>query len=235
MLSQLAIRTMSKARYSTEDIGHFGLGFRRYSHFTSPIRRYPDMMAHRLLQHYLSKGKPEAREPLEEQCKHASAREKMASDAERASIKYKQVEFMSRMDTDKTFEGVISGVTEFGIFVEITENNCEGLVRMQDLSDDFYEYDKDNFRIVGQRSKKMYTFGDPVVVRVKETNLARRSMDYILVSDKAGRVTDAGNKNASRSGRDRRSSQVSAGRKLGGGRNGAAAKGENRRGGRGRR
>ncbi len=235
MLSQLAIRTMSKARYSTEDIGHFGLGFRRYSHFTSPIRRYPDMMAHRLLQHYLSKGKPEAREPLEEQCKHASAREKMASDAERASIKYKQVEFMSRMDTDKTFEGVISGVTEFGIFVEITENNCEGLVRMQDLSDDFYEYDKDNFRIVGQRSKKMYTFGDPVVVRVKETNLARRSMDYILVSDKAGRVTDAGNKNASRSNRDRRSAQVSAGRQSGGGRNGAAAKGENRRGGRGRR
>jgi ribonuclease R len=212
MLSQLAIRTMSKARYSTEDIGHFGLGFRRYSHFTSPIRRYPDMMAHRLLQHYLSKGKPEAREPLEEQCKHASAR-----------------------DTEKTFEGVISGVTEFGIFVEITENNCEGLVRMQDLNDDFYEYDKDNFRIVGQRSKKMYTFGDPVVVRVKETNLARRSMDYILVSDKAGRVTDAGNKNASRSGRDRRSEQVSAGRKSSGGRDGAAAKGENRRGGRGRR
>ncbi|QJD78206.1 ribonuclease R [Spirosoma rhododendri] len=237
MLSQLAIRTMSKARYSVEDIGHFGLGFRRYSHFTSPIRRYPDMMAHRLLQHYLDKGKPEAREPLEEQCKHASAREKMASDAERASIKYKQVEFMSRMDAEKTFEGVISGVTEFGIFVEITENNCEGLVRMQDLNDDFYEYDKDNFRIVGQRTKKMYTFGDPVVVRVKETNLARRSMDYTLVSDKAGRVTDAGNQHKSNSSRDRRSSQVSASRKASGGRRneGAAAKGENRRGGRGRR
>lgn len=236
MLSQLAVRTMSKARYSTEDLGHFGLAFRRYSHFTSPIRRYPDMMAHRLLQHYLDKGKPAERDPLEEQCKHASAREKMASDAERASIKYKQVEFMSRMPADQTFAGVISGVTEFGIFVEITENNCEGLVRMQDLSDDFYEFDKENYRIIGQRHKKMYTFGDAVEVRVKETNLARRSMDFALVSDKAGRATDAG---ASRSGRrdgDRRSSSSGA-RSASMRRNseGPSAKGENRRGGRGRR
>ena len=116
MLSQLAVRTMSKVRYSTEDLGHFGLSFERYSHFTSPIRRYPDMMAHRLLQHYLDKGKPVEREPVEEQCRHASAREKMASDAERASIKYKQVEFMSLMDPNRTFTGVISGVTDFGIF-----------------------------------------------------------------------------------------------------------------------
>ena len=255
MLSQLAVRTMSKARYSTEDLGHFGLAFRRYSHFTSPIRRYPDMMAHRLLQHYLDKGKPEDRDPLEEQCKHASAREKMASDAERASIKYKQVEFMSRMDPNRTFEGVISGVTEFGIFVEITENNCEGLVRMQDLSNDFYEYDKVNYRIVGSRTKKMYTFGDSVVVRVKETNLARRSMDFALVSDKAGHVTDSGD-----SGRSGRSGSGSGRRDGGGSRSGksprstpsdsrstgsgsskpkrtegTAPKGENRRGGRGKR
>ena len=261
MLSQLAVRTMSKARYSTEDLGHFGLAFRRYSHFTSPIRRYPDMMAHRLLQHYLDKGKPVDRDPLEDQCKHASAREKMATDAERASIKYKQVEFMSRMDPNRTFEGVISGVTEFGIFVEITENNCEGLVRMQDLSNDFYEYDKENYRIIGSRTKKMYTFGDQVVVRVKETNLGRRSMDFALVSDKAGHVTDSGSNgrssrsgsgrrdsgsrlessrsDSSRSGAPARSSSSSSSRSGSGAKpkrtEGTAPKGENRRGGRGRR
>lgn len=237
MLQQLAVRTMSKARYSTDDIGHFGLAFRRYSHFTSPIRRYPDMMAHRLLQHYLDRGKPAERDPLEEQCKHASAREKMAADAERASIKYKQVEFMSRMETDRTFEGVISGVTEFGIFVEITENSCEGLVRMQDLSDDFYEFDKDNYRIIGNRHKKMYTFGDQVEVKVKETNLARRSMDFVLVSDKAGRVVES--KPSRRSGRrsEERSSTNASSKRSGSSsrKEGPAAKGQNRRGGRGRR
>ncbi len=244
MLQQLAVRTMSKARYSTEDLGHFGLAFRRYSHFTSPIRRYPDMMAHRLLQHYLDKGKPADRDPLEDQCKHASAREKMAADAERASTKYKQVEFMSRMDPNRTFEGVISGVTEFGIFVEITENNCEGLIRMQDLSDDFYDFDKENYRIIGQRSKKMYTFGDQVVVRVKETNLARRSMDFALVSDNAGRATDVGSVRSGSGRRRNESGSSSAGgsrssssrRGNSSGRKDAPApKGENRRGGKGRR
>ena len=244
MLQQLAVRTMSKARYSTEDLGHFGLAFKRYSHFTSPIRRYPDMMAHRLLQHYLDKGKPADREEYEEKCRHSSERERMASEAERASIKYKQVEFMSRMAPDQVFEGVISGVTEFGIFVEISENSCEGLVRMQDLSDDFYEFDKDNYRIVGQRHKKMYTFGDPVVIRVKETNLARRSIDFALVSDKAGQVSAS---SVGRSNPDRRSDSRSS--RSGSSRSdlstkrgstpkrskGTAAKGENRRGGRGRR
>ncbi len=241
MLQQLAVRTMSKARYSTEDLGHFGLAFRRYSHFTSPIRRYPDMMAHRLLQHYLDKGKPADRDEYEDKCRHSSERERMASDAERASIKYKQVEFMSRMAPDQAFEGVISGVTEFGIFVEITENSCEGLVRMQDLSDDFYEFDKDNYRIIGQRTKKMYTFGDSVVVRVKETNLARRSMDFALVSDNAGRATDSGTSHRSgrsddsrRSGGSRGASSARQGSSSKG-KEGAAAKGENRRGGRGRR
>ena len=244
MLQQLAVRTMSKARYSTEDLGHFGLAFRRYSHFTSPIRRYPDMMAHRLLQHYLDKGKPADREEYEEKCRHSSERERMATEAERASIKYKQVEFMSRMAPDQVFEGVISGVTEFGIFVEITENSCEGLVRMQDLSDDYYEFDKDNYRIVGQRTKKMYTFGDPVVVRVKETNLARRSMDFALVSDKANRATDSGfDRSGSGQRADSRSSRSSGSRSASSARSTArsgrqqspAAKGENRRGGRGKR
>ena len=191
MLSQLAVRTMSKARYSTEDLGHFGLAFARYSHFTSPIRRYPDMMAHRLLQHYIDKGRSVDREALEGRCKHSSDREKVATEAERASIKYKQVEFMSRMPKDTEFAGVIAGVTEFGFFVEIPENSCEGLVRMQDLTDDFYEYDKDNYRIIGRKARKMYTFGDAVTVRVKEANLARRSIDFALVSDNA-KTAEAG-------------------------------------------
>ena len=234
MLSQLAVRTMSKARYSTDDLGHFGLAFERYSHFTSPIRRYPDMMAHRLLQHYLDKGKPVEREPVEQQCQHASAREKMASDAERASIKYKQVEFMSLMDPERTFAGVISGVTEFGIFVEITENSCEGLVRMQDLSDDFYEFDKENYRIIGQRTKKMYTFGDVVEVRVKETNLARRSMDFALVGGNTSRAkTSDFNRSRSVGRTEARSS--SRGKSGSGQSKEPAAKGQNRRGGRGKR
>ncbi|MFC5411323.1 ribonuclease R [Larkinella bovis] len=183
-LQQLAIRTMAKARYSTEDIGHFGLAFRRYSHFTSPIRRYPDMMAHRLLQHYLNGGKSVDREEFEARCKHSSDRERVAVEAERASIKYKQVEFMSRMDRDQPFQGVITGVTDFGFFVEITETSAEGLVRMTDLEDDFYEFDKDNYRLIGKRNKKIFAFGDAVTVRVKEANLARRSLDLWLVEDK---------------------------------------------------
>ncbi|WP_460985366.1 ribonuclease R [Spirosoma fluminis] len=244
MLQQLAVRTMSKARYSTEDLGHFGLAFRRYSHFTSPIRRYPDMMAHRLLQHYLDHGKPADREEYEERCRHSSERERMAAEAERASIKYKQVEFMSRMPHDRTFEGVISGVTEFGFFVEITENSCEGLVRMQDLSDDYYEFDKDNYRIIGQRTKKMYTFGDQVEVRVKETNLSRRSMDFALVGDKAARrqADDefsgrSGRRDSQRGSRSAKTNSASSSRRGSSSsrRDAPAAKGENRRGGRGRR
>ncbi|GAB3932737.1 ribonuclease R [Larkinella terrae] len=183
-LQQLAIRTMAKARYSTEDIGHFGLSFRRYSHFTSPIRRYPDMMAHRLLQHYLDGGKSVDKEEYEAKCKHSSDRERVAVEAERASIKYKQVEFMNRMDQDQEFKGIITGVTDFGLFVEITETSAEGLVRMTDLGDDFYEFDKDNYRLIGKRNKRVFAFGDAVTVRVKEANLARRSLDLWLVEDK---------------------------------------------------
>lgn len=251
MLQQLAVRTMSKARYSTQDLGHFGLGFTRYSHFTSPIRRYPDMMAHRLLQHYLDKGASVDSEPVEDGCRHASERERAAAEAERASIKYKQVEFMSRMDPNRVFDGVISGVTEFGIFVEIPENSCEGLVRMSDLTSDFFEFDKDNYRIIGRRSKKMFTFGDAVQVRVKETNLARRSMDFTLVGDTGKRATDADldfTSDSRRGGSSRRDSGRRGGTKSEKpkapglreasrqrGRDKAAPKGENRRGGRGRR
>ena len=181
-LEQLAIRTMAKARYSTEDVGHFGLAFRRYSHFTSPIRRYPDMIAHRLLQHYLD-GKPSPeRVEYEPACKHSSSREQLAANAERASIKYKQVEFMASMEPNREWDGIITGVTEFGIFVEITETASEGLVRMNDLNDDYYELDKENYRLVGKRSKRFYTFGDAVKVKVKETNISRRSMDLVLAN-----------------------------------------------------
>ena len=181
ILENLAVRTMSKAKYSTDPIGHFGLAFPFYSHFTSPIRRYPDMMAHRMLQHYLDGGSPLERGPWELRCKHSSEREKMAAEAERASIKYKQVEYMSTMDEDKVWDGIISGVAEFGIFVEITETASEGMIRMADLKDDFYEYNRENYRIVGQRNGKVYTFGDKLQVKVKECNLARRSMDLLLV------------------------------------------------------
>jgi ribonuclease R len=172
---------MSKAKYSTEPLGHFGLAFPFYSHFTSPIRRYPDMMAHRMLQHYLDKGDVLERAAWEMKAKHSSEMEKLASEAERASIKYKQVEYMSLMDPAKEWEGIISGVTEFGIFVEITETASEGLIRMVDLNDDYYDFDRDNFRIVGQRKGRVFTFGDKLTVRVKETNLSRRSMDLELV------------------------------------------------------
>jgi ribonuclease R len=181
VMESLAVRTMSKARYSTNPIGHFGLAFPFYSHFTSPIRRYPDMMAHRLLQHYLDNGQPVAAESWEAKCKYSSDRERLANEAERASIKYKQVEFMS-LQEDREFEGIISGVTEFGLFVEITETASEGLVRMTDLTADYFEHDAENFRLVGKSTGKVYTFGDKVTVTVKETNISRRSMDLNLLN-----------------------------------------------------
>ncbi len=185
VLEQLAVRTMSKARYTTEPLGHFGLAFEHYSHFTSPIRRYPDMMAHRLLQHFLTLSTKQKdtilQDDFEKKCKHSSDREKMAAEAERASIKYKQVEFMSMQDRRTIFGGIVTGVTDFGIFVEITSTSCEGMVRLADLNDDFYELDKANYRVVGKRSGKVINFGDAVKVVVKGTDLERRSMDLELV------------------------------------------------------
>lgn len=182
VLQYLAIRTMAKARYSTEAVGHFGLAFQHYTHFTSPIRRYPDMMSHRLLQYYLDKKKSVDKEEYEAKCKHSTDMEKRAADAERASIKYKQVEYMQYQE-DKSFEGVITGVTEWGIYVEIVETKCEGMVRVSDLLDDFYELDSDNYRLIGRRSKRILGFGDSVKVRVKDTNLEKRTMDLTLLSD----------------------------------------------------
>lgn len=181
VLESLAIRTMAKAKYTTEPKGHFGLAFKHYTHFTSPIRRYPDMMVHRLLQHYLDDGKPVSQTEYEERCIHSSEREKRAADAERASIKYKQVEFMATAEK-KDYEGLISGVTEWGIYVEIIETRCEGMIRMSDMTDDFYEYEEKRYRIIGRRSKKVFTLGDKIKVRVKKTDIDRRLIDLVLAS-----------------------------------------------------
>ncbi len=176
VLQSLAVRAMAKAKYTTDAKGHFGLAFDHYTHFTSPIRRYPDMMVHRLLQHYLDKGKSVAKKEYEEKCVHTSEREKRAADAERASIKYKQVEFMSLAE-NKEYGGIITGVTDFGIFVEIVETKCEGMVRLADMKDDFYEFDEKNYRVIGRRRKNIYRLGDAVKVRIKKTDIDRRLID----------------------------------------------------------
>lgn len=176
VLQSLAVRAMAKAKYTTDAKGHFGLAFDHYTHFTSPIRRYPDMMVHRLLQHYLDGGKSVGKKEFEEKCIHSSEREKRAADAERASIKYKQVEFMSLAE-NKVYEGIITGVSDFGIFVEIVETKCEGMSRMSDMKDDFYEFDEKNYRVIGRRRKKIYRLGDKVKVRVKKTDIDRRLID----------------------------------------------------------
>jgi len=180
VLMALAIRSMAKAKYTTEPLPHYGLAFEHYTHFTSPIRRYPDMLVHRWLAHYLKKGGDADEEKLEDQCEHSSEMEKRAADAERASIKYKQVEYMQMMG-DRNFEGIVSGVTDWGIFVEIIETKCEGLVRIADLLDDFYEFDEKHMRIVGRSNKRMITLGEPVRVRVTKTDIDRRTIDLEFV------------------------------------------------------
>jgi ribonuclease R/exosome complex exonuclease DIS3/RRP44 len=180
MIETLAIRSMSKAVYTTQNIGHYGLAFDYYSHFTSPIRRYPDVMTHRLLQHYLEGGKSPKAEAYEEKCKHASDMEQLASKAERDSIKYMQVKYMED-HKDQEFEGVISGVTEWGIYVEIIENKCEGMVRIRDIKDDYYLYDEKQYALVGQSTKNLYQLGDHVLIKVKNTDLERKHLDFTLL------------------------------------------------------
>jgi ribonuclease R len=182
VLEQLAIRTMSKAMYTTENIGHYGLAFDYYTHFTSPIRRYPDVLVHRLLEHYLKSQDSVDKDLLELQCKHSTQMEIRASEAERASIKYKQVEFLQDK-VGQTFDGLISGVTEWGLYVELVENKCEGMIRLRDLDDDFYEFDETSYCVVGSRTKKKYTMGDEVRVQVMRCDLLKKQIDFKMVRD----------------------------------------------------
>ncbi len=181
MIELLAVRSMPKAIYTTKNSGHYGLGFDYYTHFTSPIRRYPDVMVHRLLEAKLAHHMYLKADELEQLCKHSSDMEKLAAEAERASIKYKQVEFLE----DKigvAFNGIISGVTEFGIFVEITENKCEGRIALRDLKDDQYSFDADNYRVVGRRTGNIYALGDKVTIKVKRADLVKKQLDFEFVS-----------------------------------------------------
>lgn len=180
MVDTLTIRSMSKAAYSTENIGHYGLAFDYYSHFTSPIRRYPDVMAHRLLQQYLDGAKSANEEEFEEKCVHCSQRENLAANAERDSIKYMQVKFMQD-HKDEEFLGVISGVTEWGIYVEIVENKCEGMVRIREIKDDYYTFDDQQYALVGEVTKNLLQLGDEVIVKVKNADLVKKQLDFHLI------------------------------------------------------
>jgi len=182
LIETLALRSMAKARYSTKNIGHYGLAFQHYTHFTSPIRRYPDMMVHRLLAHYLMHGEPKDEQALEKLCKHSSDMEVKATEAERASIKYKQVEFMSDK-IGQVFSGVISGVAHFGLFVELVDSKCEGLISIRDLDDDYYEFDEDSYCLVGKQTGRKYQLGDELKVLVWRTNLAKKHLDFRLAGD----------------------------------------------------
>ncbi|MFO7933108.1 MAG: ribonuclease R [Bacteroidales bacterium] len=180
VVEMMALRSMAKARYSTKNIGHYGLAFSDYAHFTSPIRRYPDLMAHRLLAHYLAGGDSKNSDTYEKRCQHASEMERKAVDAERASIKYKQVEFMQDK-IGKEFDGVVSGLTDWGIYVEVIENKCEGLVSIRGIVDDFYEFDEEEYSIIGRHTGRRFEIGDPVRIEVANANLSRRQLDYKLV------------------------------------------------------
>lgn len=180
LIETVSIRAMQKARYSTHNIGHYGLAFDYYTHFTSPIRRFPDMMVHRLVTKYLDGGRSVSESKYEDLCDHSSNMEQIAANAERASIKYKQVEFMSER-VGQTYDGVISGVTEWGLYVELNENKCEGMIPMRDLDDDYYEFDEKNYCLRGRRKNHIYSLGDAITVKVARANLEKKQLDFALV------------------------------------------------------
>ena len=183
LLATLAIRSMAKAIYTTTNIGHYGLGFEYYTHFTSPIRRYPDMMVHRLLERYLAGGRSVSLDKLEEECKHSSDMEQLAASAERASIKYKQVEYMGD-HLGEVYSGVISGVTEWGLYIELDDNKCEGLVPVRDLADDYYDFDAKNYCLTGRKYNNRYRLGDKVKVQVARADLQKKQLDFVIVDEK---------------------------------------------------
>ena len=180
LIETLAVRSMQKAIYSVHNIGHYGLAFPYYTHFTSPIRRYPDMMVHRLLARYLKGGRSENSKTYEDMCDHCSAMEQHAANAERASVKYKQAEFLSDK-IGQVFNGIISGVTEWGLYVELNANKCEGLVPVRELNDDFYEFDEKNYCLTGKRHKQIYRLGDTITVKIAQVNLQRKQIDFLPV------------------------------------------------------
>lgn len=180
LVETVSLRAMQKARYSTHNIGHYGLAFDYYTHFTSPIRRFPDMMVHRLLTRYLAGGRTVQEAKYEELCDHSSEMEQIAANAERASVKYKQVEFMGER-LGMEFDGVISGVTEWGLYVELNENKCEGMIPMRDLGDDYYDFDEKNYCLTGRRHHKKFSLGDPVTIKVARANLEKKQLDFALV------------------------------------------------------
>jgi len=182
LIETLAIRSMARAEYSTNNIGHYGLAFKYYTHFTSPIRRYPDVMVHRLLERYMEDKKSVDTVTYEKMCKHSSEMEQRATNAERASVKYKQVEFMSDK-IGQIFKGVISGVSEWGIYVELVDNKCEGMISLRDMRDDFYVIDTKNYCLTGKRTDKKYQLGDPVIVEIVRTNLAKKQLDFKLIEN----------------------------------------------------
>lgn len=180
LIETVSIRAMQKARYSTHNIGHYGLAFEYYTHFTSPIRRFPDMMVHRLVTRYLNGGRTASETKYEDLCEHSSTMEQIAANAERASIKYKQVEFMSE-HLGQTYDGVISGVTEWGLYVELNENKCEGMIPIRDLDDDYYEFDEKNYCLRGRKKNKIYSLGDAITIKVARANLEKKQLDFTLI------------------------------------------------------
>lgn len=180
LVETLAIRSMPKAIYTTDNVGHYGLAMDYYTHFTSPIRRYPDMMVHRLLERYLAGGRSVIKNKYEDYCKHCSEMENLAASAERASIKYKQVEFMSDK-IGKVYDGVVSGVAEWGLYVELKENKCEGLVPIRDLDDDYYEYDEKNYCLFGRKKNRLYRLGDTITVKIAQANMEKKQLDFTIV------------------------------------------------------